>query len=49
MKEEIYDQIRQKLSDEYGFDNVQILSSGKIEEIQDNEFNYVEQCLKDNF
>lgn len=49
LKEEIYDQIRQKLSDEYGFDNVQIRSSGKIEEIQDNEFNYVEQCLKDNF
>jgi len=47
-KEEIYNQIRQKLSEDYGYDDIQITPNGEIE-ISENDFPHVKKCVEDNF
>jgi len=47
-KEEIYNQIQQKLSEEYGYDDLQITPSGEID-ISEDDFLHVKKCIEDNF
>lgn len=47
-KEEIYNQIRQKLSDDYDYDNLQITPGGEIG-ISEGDFQHVKKCISDNF
>ena len=47
-KEEIYNQIRQKLSDDYDYDNLQITPDGEIN-ISGDDFQHVKKCIEDNF
>lgn len=47
-KEEIYNQIQQKLSEDYGYDDLQITPNGEIE-ISENDYPHVKKCIEDNF
>lgn len=47
-KGEIYNHIRQKLSEEYGYDNLQITTSGVID-ISENDYPHIKKCIEDNF
>lgn len=47
-KEEIYNQIQQKLSDDYGYDDLHITPNGEID-ISEDDFLHVKKCIKDNF
>ena len=47
-KEEIYNDIRQKLSEEYGYEDLQITSSGEID-ISEKDYPHIKKCIEDNF
>lgn len=47
-KEEIYSNIQQKLSEEYGYDNLQITTQGEII-ISEIDYPHVKKCIEDNF
>ena len=47
-KEDIYNQIQQKLSDDYGYDELVISSFGEID-ITENDYPHIKRCIDDNF
>lgn len=47
-KEEIYNQIQEKLSYDYGFDDLQIAPDGKID-ITENDYPHIKKCVENNF
>lgn len=47
-KEEIYSNIQQKLSEEYGYDDLQITPQGEII-ISEIDYPHVKKCIEDNF
>lgn len=47
-KEEIYNNIKQKLSEEYGYDNLQITPQSEIN-ISEKDYSHVKKCIEDNF
>ena len=47
-KEEIYNQICQKILDDYDYDNLQITPDGEID-ISEGDFQHVKKCIEDNF
>ena len=47
-KEEIYSNIQQKLSEEYGYDDLQITPQGEII-ISEIDYPHIKKCIEDNF